>query len=82
MTLKHTMIFPALLALVVSAPAFSHSGDKVEADYDPVETEFGNYEPDLHESRTLEVKMSDDMTFTPEVIRVKQGEVLKIVHHS
>ena len=41
-----------------------------------------NYEPDLHASRTLEVKMSDDMTFTPEVIRVKQGEVLKIVHHN
>lgn len=80
---KHTMIFPSLLALAVaSTPAFSHSEDKVEADYDPVETEFGSYEPDLQASRTLEVEFSDDMKFTPDVIRVKQGEVLKIVHHN
>jgi len=79
---KHMMIFPAILAMVFSAPSFSHSEDKVKADYDPIETEFGSYEPDLHASRTVEVRMNDNMRFSPEVILVKQGEALKLIHHN
>ena len=67
---------------LLSGPTFGHSGDKVEADYDPVETEFGMYEPDMHADRTIEIEMDDTMRFTPDIIRVKQGEVLKIVHHN
>lgn len=32
--------------------------------------------------RTIEIKMTDDMRFTPAVIRVKQGETLRLVHHN
>ncbi len=67
---------------LLSGPAFAHSGDKVGADYDPVETEFGTYEPDMHADRTIEIEMDDTMRFTPDIIRVKQGEVLKFVHHN
>lgn len=30
--------------------------------------------------RTIEVKMTDDMRFTPAVIEVKQGETIRLVH--
>ncbi len=30
--------------------------------------------------RTIEVRMTDDMRFTPDVIRVKQGETIRLVH--
>jgi uncharacterized cupredoxin-like copper-binding protein len=30
--------------------------------------------------RTVEVKMTDDMRFTPNVIQVKQGETIRLVH--
>lgn len=32
--------------------------------------------------RTIEVKMTDDMRFTPDVIHVKQGETLRLVHRN
>ena len=76
------MIFPAMVAIFFSAPSFSHSEDKVKADYDPIETEFGSYEPDLHADRKLEVRMGDNMKFAPEVIRVKKGDVIKFIHRN
>ncbi len=30
--------------------------------------------------RTIQVKMTDDMRFSPDVIRVKQGETIRLVH--
>lgn len=30
--------------------------------------------------RTIEVKMTDDMRFTPNLIRVRQGETIRLVH--
>ena len=51
-----------------------------ETDFDPVENEFGEYTPNMESSRTVEVGMSDEMRFTPDVIRVKQGDVIKFEH--
>jgi uncharacterized cupredoxin-like copper-binding protein len=65
------------------APAaiFAH-GDEHSAsdDYDPVDTEFGSYEPGMKVTRTIEVDMIDQMRFTPAMIEVKQGEVIRFVH--
>ena len=40
------------------------------------------YEPNLHADRTIEVEMDDAMRFLPDVIRVKQGEVIRFTHHN
>ena len=51
-----------------------------ESEFDPVENEFGSYEPKLKITRTIEVEMSDKMRFTPDTIKVKKGDVIKFVH--
>ena len=57
-----------------------HGEDHEEAaEYDPVETEFGRYQPTLEITRTIEVDMSDQMRFTPDSITVRQGEVIEFV---
>jgi uncharacterized cupredoxin-like copper-binding protein len=32
--------------------------------------------------RTIEIKMTDDMSFTPREIEVRQGETVRFVHHN
>ena len=53
---------------------------KHAVEYDPVQNEFGMYEPDMEATRTIEVVMSDTMRFTPDRITVKKGEVIRFVH--
>ena len=48
--------------------------------FDPVENEFGNYQPGLKPNRVIEVVMTDAMRFTPDRITVKQGEVIRFIH--
>jgi uncharacterized cupredoxin-like copper-binding protein len=48
--------------------------------FDPMENEFGMYQPKMQVSKTIEIKMSDQMKFTPSEIRVKKGDVIKFVH--
>jgi uncharacterized cupredoxin-like copper-binding protein len=38
------------------------------------------YQPKMQVSKTIEIKMSDQMKFTPSEIRVKKGDVIKFVH--
>ena len=68
--------------VLLQGNAFAHTGETHDGmmEYDGTETEFGSYDPDMKADRTIEVSMSDDMKFTPDVINVKQGEVLKFVH--
>jgi uncharacterized cupredoxin-like copper-binding protein len=47
--------------------------------YDSTVTEFGSFDPELHATRTVRVIMDDNMQFTPNVIHVKKGEVVRIV---
>lgn len=64
---------------IFAAGDHDHShGEKMK--FDPVENEFGMYKPKMHVSRTIKISMSDQMRFTPDVIRVKKGEVIKFVH--
>ena len=77
-------IFATLVAFMLGAApvALNAHGEEHanEVQYDPVENEFGSYEPDLRISRTIEIDMSDQMRFSPDMIKVKQGEVIRFVH--
>ncbi|MFT5503099.1 MAG: putative cupredoxin-like copper-binding protein [Gammaproteobacteria bacterium] len=76
--------FLAAIVLVMPISTYAtgdHDGDHgAKPVFDPVENEFGMYKPKLHITRTIKVKMSDQMRFTPDVIRVKKGDVIKFVH--
>ena len=84
-----TQLTAIVLAAIVSAVPMSiyaggtHDGDHgEEAEFDPVDKEFGSYKPKLHVTKTIKVEMSDQMRFTPDVIRVKKGDVIKFVHNN
>ena len=66
-------------ASLLAGGSHDHSHDD-DIEYDPVDNEFGMYKPGLDVSRTIEVEMSDQMRFTPSVINVKKGDVIKFVH--
>ena len=51
-----------------------------EMEFDPVETEFGEYQPELQITRTIKVELSDQMRFSPSLIKVRQGDVIKFEH--
>jgi len=60
--------------------AHSENEGEMAMHFDPVETEFGAYEPDMQPTKTVEMKMDDTMRFTPDEIRVKVGDVIKFTH--
>lgn len=51
-----------------------------EAQYDPVENEFGSYQPGMKVTRTIEIDMNDQMRFSPDQIKVNEGDVIRFVH--
>jgi len=70
-------------ALVLSPHLlFAHSENDggTAMHFDPVDTEFGAYEPDMQPTKTVEMKMDDTMRFTPDEVRVKVGDVVKFTH--
>jgi uncharacterized cupredoxin-like copper-binding protein len=58
----------------------SHEHKHEAAVFDPVSTEFGSYEPGMKATRTIEIGMSDNMRFTPDLINVKAGEIVMFKH--
>ena len=48
--------------------------------FDPTENEFGKYKHGMHVTKTIEIVMTDQMRFSPSVINVKKGDVIKFVH--
>lgn len=60
--------------------AFGHGNETHAVEYDPVENEFGSYESGMKASRIIKVDMSDQMRFTPDLITVKVGEVIRFEH--
>ena len=82
-----TAIIASILTLIfgfapVSAFASGdHDGGHGKAmEFDPVANEFGNYKPKMHVTRTIKIVMSDKMRFSPDMIKVKKGDVIKFVH--
>ena len=72
-----TLLF-GLSSFTIYAGGSGDHGHAVE--FDPVQNEFGMYEPDMHITKTIEVEMSDTMRFTPDKITVNKGDVIKFVH--
>ena len=78
----------AIIAVIVSLAfglvpvvTYAHNDEHAEEEsFDPVETEFGSYDPGLKITRTIEIEMNDQMRFVPDMIKVKKGDVIKFVH--
>ena len=67
--------------LALPAASLAHSGDDGHVtEYDPVENEFGSYDPEMKSSRVINVDMNDGMRFSPDRIEVKVGEVIRFEH--
>ena len=67
--------------LAFPAAGFAHGNEDGHApEYDPVENEFGSYNPEMKAGRTIKVDMNDSMRFSPARIEVKAGEVIRFEH--
>ena len=79
-----TAVMASILALVFGftpLSIYAHGNEhQEEMMFDPVENEFGSYEPKLQITRTIKVEMTDHMRFTPDMIQVKKGDVIKFEH--
>ena len=80
MKITKLKLFTAAILASIPIIVFAHSGSDDGHDFDPVETDFGSYEPGMEPTRTIEVNMSDAMRFTPDSITVESGEIVKFVH--
>lgn len=76
-------VIAGLAVIMMSGTAFAHGAKKhVEAPDQPVEVvsnEFGMTGDPEAVSQTITVVMSDEMTFTPNVIHIKAGDTVKFV---
>ena len=81
MHITKTLIVSAMLA--ASAAAFAH-GDKEHAKgAKPMKMEQKEWGIGGHSNavkRTVEIRMTDNMRFTPDLVEVKQGETIRFVH--
>ena len=73
-----TVIVLALSAGAASAGADGHGSRKAAATVAKVQTAWG-IAGDARAARTIEVRMTDDMRFTPDRIQVRQGETIRFV---
>ncbi len=52
--------------------------------FDPTETKFGQYKPEMHVTKTIEIAMSDEVRFTPVSLTSKKaksfGTFLRLVN--
>ena len=66
----------------VSSMVYAH-GDKKHEDeameFDAVETEFGSYQPNLEPTKTIEISMADTMRFSPAMLSIKSGDVVRFL---
>ena len=79
-----TAVIVSLMTIAFSLAPMSiqaHGEEHMEEqEFDPMENEFGSYEPDMKITRTIDITMSDQMRFTPDAVEVKKGDVIKFVH--
>lgn len=75
----------AALAMLATPAAFAHGGDAAHAPkahtYRPsqvVDTAFGRQGDPKKVTRTIAVDMTDNMRFTPDVLKVRRGETVRL----
>jgi len=68
----------AIANTVVLAHGEKKHDDAMET-FDPITTEFGQYEPDLEPTQTVAISMADTMRFSPSELTVKTGDIVKFV---
>ncbi len=81
MNLLKSLLVSGLVA--ASSFAFAHGNEMHAPKAGPVKMEqkpWGIAGEARKAVRTIEVKMTDDMRFTPGLIQVKQGETIRLVH--
>jgi len=70
-------------AFMMSPPAFSHGtamhGKKADAPLSAEEHAFGKQGEPRHAVRTIIIDMNDTMRFSPDIVRIKQGETVKFL---
>lgn len=75
-------LFLAMAAMLTGSSAWAHGdahADKAAvADVAPEQTEWGIAGKAKAIRRTIELRMSDQMRFTPDVIRVRKGETVRL----
>lgn len=81
MKITKTLIVSAMLA--ASVPSFAHGEKEHAKGAAPMKMEQKEWGIGGHSNavkRTVEIRMTDNMRFTPDLIEVKQGETIKFVH--
>lgn len=84
MKIMITTVYAAALAVSINYAVadgtheHKHGDDAMQ--FEPVENEFGMYEADMEITKTVEVEMSDEMKFSPDVVNVKKGDVILFKH--
>ena len=75
-------LFTITASITISSLVYAH-GDKKHEDeameFDAVETEFGSYQPGLEPTQTIEISMADTMRFSPAMLSIKNGDVVKFL---
>jgi uncharacterized cupredoxin-like copper-binding protein len=83
--IENTLAASLLAITFALSPLAAHAGAGHSEElmvFDPTETEFGRYKPKMHVTKTIEIVMSDEMRFSPSVIQVEKGDVIKFVHEN
>ena len=81
MRITQTLIVAAILA--ASTASFAHGDEKHAkgaASMKMEQKEWGIGGQPNAVKRTVEIRMTDNMRFTPDLVEVKQGETIKFVH--
>ncbi|MFT5113880.1 MAG: putative cupredoxin-like copper-binding protein [Parasphingorhabdus sp.] len=69
----------AVSTQVFASGTHSHSHGELEK-FDPTESEFGMYHPDMKPNKTVEIRMADTMMFSPNAISVEKGDIVLFKH--
>ncbi len=83
MKYKTNILTAAIAATTLyTSAAYTHGENSAHDDkpeYDAVSKPFGEYDPELKPTRTIEVIMADTMRFTPAEVTINAGDVIRFV---
>ena len=75
-------LFALSASIAISSLVYAHGEKKHDdeaVEFDAVETEFGSYQPELEPIKTIEISMADTMRFSPAVLSIETGDVVKFL---